>query len=430
MTAGPIIYNLFPRLVGPMSKWLPHIERARDMGFNTIFVNPFHYPGFSGSLYAPKDYYDFNPLFMGEDPRPGKEQLSKVVAACARLGLRFMMDLVINHTAIDCPLVTENPTWYRRETNGEVAHPWAMDPADARNITVWGDLAEVDNIASVDREALWKFWTELVLHHLELGITDFRCDAAYKVPGELWKRIQGAARAKNQQVRFFAETLGCRLKEVSAVAEVGFDFLFNSSKFWNFSDQWCLDQYETFRRLAPSVAFPESHDTPRLAQETEGNEAASKMRYAFAAFFSAGVMTLLGYEWGLKKKTDVVTTQPSDLEEPRSMDISGFIGEVNRVKREHEIFNVDAFNLMVSGPQAPVFILKKSWNSERVLVIINKDLQRYQHLYFPDWDKWLEWPAPGGVKDISPEHRMESVPLPLDYHLRPGQVMVLHGIKP
>ena len=34
------------------------------MGFNWIFLNPIHYPGFSGSLYAVKDYYALNPLFV------------------------------------------------------------------------------------------------------------------------------------------------------------------------------------------------------------------------------------------------------------------------------------------------------------------------------------------------------------------------------
>ncbi len=33
------------------------------MGFNAVYINPFHYPGFSGSLYAVKDYYRLNPRF-------------------------------------------------------------------------------------------------------------------------------------------------------------------------------------------------------------------------------------------------------------------------------------------------------------------------------------------------------------------------------
>jgi starch synthase (maltosyl-transferring) len=111
------------------------------------------------------------------------------------------------------------------------------------------------------------------------------------------------------------------------------------------------------------------------------------------------------------------------------MDLTPYMAVVNRTKREHEIFNVEAFNLMVSGERSPVLILKKSWGNERALIIINKDLHAYQHLFFPDWDKWLDWPLPGAVKDLSPEYAMDYVPLPLDYHLRPAQVMVLHSTK-
>jgi len=41
----------------------------------------------------------------------------------------MMTDLVINHTAKDCPLVTSHPDWYRRDARGELVSPSAIDPA-------------------------------------------------------------------------------------------------------------------------------------------------------------------------------------------------------------------------------------------------------------------------------------------------------------
>ena len=66
---SPIIYNLFPRLVGPMDQWIPHAERAKAMGFDWIYINPVQYPGFSGSLYAVKDLFKLNPLFIPQAAR-------------------------------------------------------------------------------------------------------------------------------------------------------------------------------------------------------------------------------------------------------------------------------------------------------------------------------------------------------------------------
>ena len=65
--------------------------------------------------------------------------------------------------------------------------------------------------------------------------------------------------------RLFAETLGCRVEEIAALADAGFDYLFNSVKWWDLKAPWALEQYEMFRHIAPSVGFPESHDTERLA---------------------------------------------------------------------------------------------------------------------------------------------------------------------
>ena len=52
MTLGPRIYNLFPLLVGSVQDWSGHLARIAGMQFEWVFLNPIHYPGFSGSLYA------------------------------------------------------------------------------------------------------------------------------------------------------------------------------------------------------------------------------------------------------------------------------------------------------------------------------------------------------------------------------------------
>ncbi len=73
-------------------------------------------------------------------------------------------------------------------------------------------------------------------------------------------------------LRFFAETLGCTADQVVALADAGFDYIFNSAKWWDFRAPWLLDQYERFRLIAPSIAFPESHDTERLAAEVPSQD--------------------------------------------------------------------------------------------------------------------------------------------------------------
>ncbi|PJA81115.1 MAG: alpha-amylase, partial [Nitrospirae bacterium CG_4_9_14_3_um_filter_51_5] len=88
---------------------------------------------------------------------------------------------------------------------GKVENPYAVDPDDPSKRTVWGDLAEIDNRDSSDREHLWEFWGQLIDRYLELGFQGFRCDAAYKVPGKLWRFLIHRARRVNPQAVFWAE---------------------------------------------------------------------------------------------------------------------------------------------------------------------------------------------------------------------------------
>jgi starch synthase (maltosyl-transferring) len=378
----PLIYNLFQRLVGPTTRWGEHARRAREMEFNWLYINPWHYPGFSGSLYAPKEFRRLNPLFLPAGADPGSlEPLTAFLGEMHELGLPVMMDLVVNHTSKDCPLVEQHPAWYVRDGNGQIVSPSVVDPDDPGKITVWGDLAEIDNEGTPDREGLWGFWSGLVRDSLELGFSGFRCDAAYMVPAELWKHLIEEARRIRPDVVFFAETLGAPESAVLSLREAGFDYFFNSSKWWNFRDSWALEQHDRFGRIAPSISFPETHDTERLTHESGGDEALQRQRYAFAAAFSAGVMIPIGYEFGFRKRINVVETMPSDWER-RLFDLRGFITRVNRLKLERTLLQGEGSLRPLTGSEGAVMVLERRAREggPAGYLIVNTDVNGKQRL--------------------------------------------------
>src|SRR5487761_825317 len=85
---GLRIYNLFPTQAGTIRQWREHLPRIAAMGFNAVYINPFHYPGFSGSLYAVKDYYRLNPRFRGPARKSDAALLRGFTAAAREHGLR------------------------------------------------------------------------------------------------------------------------------------------------------------------------------------------------------------------------------------------------------------------------------------------------------------------------------------------------------
>src|SRR5262249_40094590 len=299
------IYNLFPTLAGTTRQWMAHLPRIAAMGFDAVYINPFHYPGFSGSLYAVKDYYRLNPRFRGKEPGGDDGLLREFTRAARDHGLRVIMDLVVNHTSKDSELVATQPHWFTRDARGNVVSPYATDPADPTQKTVWGDLAELDYRPPQQRQIL-AYFQQLVRHYIGLGFTGFRCDAAYKVPAEVWRGLIIDAKAADSHVVFCAENLGAPKETVLALGSAGFDYLFNSVKWWDFESTWLLEQYEEFRRIAPSIGFPESHDTDRLVNELRSAgipeaqvEHRYRQAYSFAAVHSPRRMmpTGVGYGW-------------------------------------------------------------------------------------------------------------------------------------
>src|SRR6516162_1922828 len=379
MTEGLRIYNLFPTLAGTVRDWMVHLPRIAAMGFNAVYINPFHYPGFSGSLYAVKDYYRLNPRFRGGDPGDDETLLSRFTDTASAHGLRVVMDLVVNHTSKDSELVTQHPDWFTRDAKGELVSPGAIDPADARRQTVWGDLAELDYRPPQQSQILGYF-QELVRHYVDLGFGGFRCDAAYKVPAEVWRGLVDSAKAASPNVIFCAETLGAAKGSIFALADAGFDYLFNSFKWWDFESPWLLEQYEAFRHIAPSISFPESHDTKRLVTDllaagiSESRiEPHYRQAYAFAAAYSTGVLMPMGFEYGWSRALSVVPTR-DDKPEPKRFDLSEFIAEVNATKRAIPALNEEGPQRLLSSKGDSLVALERQTESGQdcAFVLVNR----------------------------------------------------------
>ncbi|MDB5098617.1 MAG: alpha amylase catalytic region [Cyanobacteria bacterium RYN_339] len=362
-----------------MDRWPEHLPRIKQMGFDWIYLNPFHYSGYSGSLYAVKDYYEYHPVFVNANlPEPPAKQLQAFLDAAHAQGIKVMMDLVINHTAFDSVMVQQHPEWFVHGDDGQIKKPGCWD---GETWIEWGDLAQIDNASN---GGLWMYWLTMMKHYMAMGIDGFRCDAAYHVPSELWRFLIPGAREAKPGVKFFAETLGCRPWELIEMADCGFDYVFNSVRWWDLGAPWFLEQQGRTIGAAPSVGFPESHDTPRLAEELGGNQQAVEQRYAFAALFGTGVMIPVGFEFGFRTKLDVVETYPDAWEEP-AFDLTGFIQQVNALKASAPIFNLDGplFEVNTYSPTVKAYLKATPDAREKALLIVNLDREAEQELHIP-----------------------------------------------
>lgn len=376
----PFIYNIFPTLLGECDKWLPHVERAVEMGFNWIFINPIHLTGASGSLYAIRDYFYFNPAFFPFDTFDAqKGRLTRFVSECREMGAEVMVDLVINHTAYDNPLTRDHRDWYQTNPDGSIKNPGCKDDNAPGGYTVWGDLNEIDNQHSADRNNLWEYWWKVVEMYLACGVRGFRCDAAYQIPNDLWKMLIERAKAKYPEAKFFAESLGCPVDQTIGLAKAGHDFVFNSGKWWDYRADWFTDQLRMGQGQVASICFPESHDTMRLADEWHKDVDRIKQHYMMTTLISSGVLILIGFEYGFVKKPHVVTTQPHDYE-GANYDLTDYIREVNALKRGHRVFAEDnTIERMDSGDDGILAVRKTTMDGqESGLLLFNRTGEQRQ----------------------------------------------------
>ena len=419
-----ILYNLFPLLAGRFSDWEPHLVRAADMGFDWIFVNPIQKTGVSGSLYSVADYFQLNPLLVDQAAALAPdEQLKAAIKTAESLGLKMMIDLVINHCGVDSPIAQQHSNWFVHEPDGSIAHPFCVE--ENGNKVVWYDLIRFDQEHTSDPEGLYKYCRGVVEHLIKLGFKGFRCDAAYNIPRNFWQRLIQDIKRQYPDIIFAAETLGCTPPQTKETAHAGFDFIFNSSKWWDFQSPWLKEQYHLLREVSPSISFPESHDTERLMQESGGNVAALKQRYLFAAVFSAGIMMPIGFEFGFRKRLHVVYTRPSDWEETE-VDLTDFIRKVNTFKKRYPIFQEESINSFLPYENSNILMMWKASTKkadQEALIILNKDTHNWQHFYTANLHQFIQ--TGGLLQDVSPEYPLEFVPRPFSYELNPGQGLVL-----
>ena len=367
---GPRIYDLFPRLVGSVSAWAQHLPRISGMGFDWVYVNSFHATGRSGSLYAVSDPFALNPDFANA-AGSGDDALRQFTSSAARYGLQAMMDLTIAYLARDSQVAGEHPAWFRRRPDGDIDNPGP-----------WGDLAAIDYGATAPRAEIVAFWQRYIRHYRALGFAGFICKSAHLVPPDVWQALLHSSHSEGEVV-FVADTVGAPIEATERLAGAGFDYLFNSMKWWDLRADWALEQQARLRAIAPTIAFPESHDTPRLAAgagsaDRAAIEARLKFQLSCAALFSAGWMMPIGTEYGFARPLDVVHTRPEDWE-PERFDLTHYVAALNAARARSAALNREGMERRITGrDQAVVGLLRLDGDhllesNSAALLLLNPD---------------------------------------------------------
>jgi alpha-amylase len=175
---------------GTFKAFEKHLDRLKEMGVQTLWFMPINpiskvdRKGSLGSYYAVSDYTAINPEFGN------LRDFKNLVNEAHKMGMKVIIDWVPNHTGADHVWIKKHPDFYVKDKNGKpaVAYDWA----DTRQLNYKNKVMQDSMINAM------KYWL------VNTNIDGFRCDVAWNVPGDFWKRCITTLR-QGRNLFFLAE---------------------------------------------------------------------------------------------------------------------------------------------------------------------------------------------------------------------------------
>ena len=136
-------------------------------------------------------------------------------------------------------------------------------------------------------------------------------------------------------------------------------------------------------------------------------------------------MMPMGFEYGFRRRLDVVKTRPQDWEEP-VWDLRDFIADVHRLKMTYRVFNEEGPIRLLRVRNRAVFACVKSSRdgTERALLLLNKDRRYPQRCWLGSLGRVFA--PPERIDDLALDGRLHHTPDFRTGRLKPAGVNVLY----
>lgn len=211
-----VIYSIFPRDFSKSGDFLgvtQRLNQIKELGVDVIWLLPIHpigelkKKGTLGSPYAIRDYEKINPDYGTP------QDLKDLVTKAHELGLKVMMDAVLNHTAWDNVLMKDS-SFYRCNHEGQIIPP----------LPEWSDVAALNysnpNVQSYVLNLL-KYWL------VEFNLDGFRFDASDFIPLSFWKKVREELRHLKSDIILLGE--GEKPEALYAGFDLDYDWKFKNA---------------------------------------------------------------------------------------------------------------------------------------------------------------------------------------------------------
>ena len=337
------IYQIYPRVysqAGDLNSVTRDLDRIKDMGFTIIYLLPIHEPGLlnrKGSMgcpYSIKDYYKI-------DPKLGTlDDFKNLIKKTHELGMKVMMDVVINHTACDATYTINHPEYYYLDDKGN----------PSRKVAEWTDILDLNYGNKELREELLK----MLEYWAKFGVDAYRCDVAPLVDLDFWTNAQKRLKAINENFILLAESAEeefiyhLREENIAALTDNdlynAFDlcYCYDIKNYLNdaFDKEYDLTklaevinyQQIMLSKNAFKTWFVENHDIDRLMAQVNDKDRAINFT-AFTLLIKGVGFVYAGQEAYCTKRPSLFEKDDIDWSN-RDSSFEKLIGKINHLKKQ------------------------------------------------------------------------------------------------
>jgi starch synthase (maltosyl-transferring) len=357
-------YELFPRSWSEepgrhatLRECEARLAYVAEMGFDVLYLAPIHpigrerRKGPNNALVASPDDVG-SPWAIGAsegghdalNPQLGTlDDFRHFVARARDLGLEVALDIAFQ-CAPDHPYVQSHPEWFRWRPDGTVQY--AENPPKK-----YQDIYPF-NLESDDWRALWDELIRVIYFWIEQGVRIFRVDNPHTKPFAFWEWAIDRIKREHPDAILLAEAF-TRPKVMHRLAKLGFSQSYTYFAWRNTKHE--LTTYFTELAHGPGREYFRPNcwpNTPDILTEylQIGGRAAFMTRLVLAATLSANygiygpafeLMEHLPREPGSEEYLDSEKYQLRQWDLGRADSLAGFIGRVNKARRENAALQHD-----------------------------------------------------------------------------------------
>lgn len=356
------------------------LNYIKELGFNTIWLNPFFISS-SHHGYNASDYYQV-------EPRLGSmADLKELIGQAHSHGLRLILDFVANHWS------REHPTFQDAiQRPDSPYHDWYSWKDWPDEYDCYFNVRELPKINLADPQAR-AYMLDVARHWLREGFDGYRLDFAYGPSHEFWVDFRRACREVNPECWIFGEVVQTAelLRSYTGIMDGTLDFFLARALRECFAlERMSLAGFESFL-AAHEQYFPEglmrpsfldNHDEERFLHLAGNDKACLRLAAIIQYTLSGPPIVYYGTETGLSQERPMLQHGHNVFEECRlpmnwstvDANLQDFYRHLNHLRRDHPVLVHGSRRVIHLNSEEGTYAYLRGEGKTSVMVAINTSM--------------------------------------------------------